>query len=190
MDSSIWQYNREWVRDQAFVAIGHLMAGSRDVAALLLGRLLREFITPEGGAMDSSEVRGPDEAELDQNGVLLYALEQYVRWTGDVSIIAEHWARIAAVAEYPLRPEFAHPESGLLVNSREFWERHRIHGIAPGHGTGPPGVRADRAAGGGQAGGRRCDSPSRRRAGRRTPSACGRRRCRIRDTASSATAPS
>ncbi len=132
MDSSIWQYNREWVRDQAFVAVGHLMAGSRDVAALILGRLLREFITPEGGAMDSSEVRGPDEAELDQNGVLLYALEQYVRWTGDVSMIAEHWARIAAVAEYPLRPEFAHPECGLLVNSREFWERHRIHGITPG----------------------------------------------------------
>jgi hypothetical protein len=132
MDSSIWQYNREWVRDQAFVAIGHLMAGSRDVAALLLGRLLREFTTPEGGAMDSSEVRGPDEAELDQNGVLLYALEQYVRWTGDVSIIAEHWDRISAVAEYPLRPEFAHQESGLLVNSREFWERHRIHGITPG----------------------------------------------------------
>ena len=132
MDSSIWQYNREWVRDQAFVAIGHLMAGSRDVAAVLLRRLLREFITPEGGAMDSSEVRGPDEAELDQNGVLLHALEQYVRWTGDLSIVAEHWARIAAVAEYPLRPEFAHPASGLLVNSREFWERHRIHGIAPG----------------------------------------------------------
>ena len=147
MDSSIWQYNREWVRDQAFVAIGHLMAGSRDVAALLLGRLLREFITPEGGAMDSSEVRSPDEAELDQNGVLLYALEQYVRWTGDVSIIAEHWARIAAAAEYPLRREFAHPESGLLVNSREFWERHRIHGITPGmelahHVFVPIGLRA------------------------------------------------
>jgi hypothetical protein len=132
MDSSIWQYNREWVRDQAFVAIGHLMVGNRDSAALLLGRLLREFITPEGGAMDSSEVRGPDEAELDQNGVLLHALEQYLRWTGDLSIMAEHWSRIAAVAEYPLRPEFAHPASGLLVNSREFWERHRIHGITPG----------------------------------------------------------
>ena len=82
--------------------------------------------------MDSSEVRSSDEAELDQNGVLLYALEQYVRWTGDVSMMAEHWARISAVAEYPLRPEFAHPECGLLVNSREFWERHRIHGITPG----------------------------------------------------------
>ena len=62
MDSSIWQYNREWVRDQAFVAIGFLMAGDDEGAACVLDRLLREFITPDGGAMDSSEVRGRDEA--------------------------------------------------------------------------------------------------------------------------------
>jgi hypothetical protein len=108
------------------------MAGDRESAACLLDRLLREFITPEGGAMDSSEVRGPDEAELDQNGVLLHALEQYVRWTGDVSILTAHWPRIEAAAEYPLRGEFMHRDSGLLVTSREFWERHRIHGIEPG----------------------------------------------------------
>jgi len=132
MDSSIWQYNREWVRDQAFVAIGFLMAGDRERAACVLRRLLREFITAEGGAMDSSEARGRDEAELDQNGVLLYALEQYVRWTGDLSIVAERWPKVMAVAEYPLRPEFAHGASGLLFNAREFWERHRIHGIQPG----------------------------------------------------------
>jgi hypothetical protein len=132
MDASIWQYNREWVRDQAFVATGFLMAGDFEGAACLLDRLLREFITPEGGAMDSSEVRGRDEAELDQNGVLLNALEQYVRWTGDLSLVSGHWPRIEALAEYPLRPEFAHGESGLLSNAREFWERHRIHGIQPG----------------------------------------------------------
>ncbi len=132
MDASIWQYNREWVRDQAFVATGFLMAGDFEGAACLLDRLLREFITPEGGAMDSSEVRGPDEVELDQNGVLLTALEQYVRWTGDLSLVCRHWPRIEAVADYPLRPEFAHRDSGLLSNAREFWERHRIHGIRPG----------------------------------------------------------
>jgi hypothetical protein len=132
MDASIWQYNREWVRDQAFVAIGFLMAGDREGAACLLDRLLREFITAEGGAMDSSEVRSPDEAELDQNGVLLYALEEYVRWTGDVSLVSTHWPRIQAAAEYPLRPQFTHRASGLLSNTREFWERHRLHGIKPG----------------------------------------------------------
>ncbi len=104
--------------------------------------------------MDSSEVRGPDEAELDQNGVLLYALEQYVRWTGDVSMIAEHWARVAAVAEYPLRPRVRAPGERT---PREF---ARVLGTAPDprnharDGTGAPGVRADRVAGGGQAGGR------------------------------------
>ena len=132
IDSSIWQYNREWVRDQALVAIGFLMAGDRDGAACVLGRLLREFITPEGGAMDSSEVRGPDEAELDQNGVLLHALEQYVRWTGDISIVAEHWPRIEAARRIPAAPGIRAQGSGLLSNSREFWERHRIHGIQPG----------------------------------------------------------
>jgi hypothetical protein len=132
MDASIWQYGREWVRDQAFVAVGCLMAGDRHAASCILDRLLRDFVTDEGGTVDSSEVRGRDEAELDQNGALLYALEQYVHWTGDLSLVNGRWTRISAVADYPLRPEFIHPASGLLFNSREFWERHRLHGILPG----------------------------------------------------------
>jgi hypothetical protein len=130
-DASIWQYNREWVRDQAFVALGLLMAGDRETGGRILRRLLREFVTPEGGCMDSSEVRARDEAELDQNGVLLHVLHQYVLWTGDLALVKDAWDRIAAVADYPLRTEFGHP-SGLLHNCREFWERHRIHGIEPG----------------------------------------------------------
>ena len=132
MDAGIWQYNREWVRDQALVAVGFLVAGDRQGAACILRRLLREFVTDEGGTVDSSEVRGADEAELDQNGALLHALERYVRWTGDRSLIEDNWSRIEAVAEYPLRQEFAHAPSGLLFNSREFWERHRYHGVQPG----------------------------------------------------------
>jgi hypothetical protein len=131
LDSSIWQYNREWVRDQAFVALGLAMAGDCHTAGRILRRLLREFVTPEGGCVDSSEVRAPDEAELDQNGVLLHALHQYVLWSGDLALVRDAWDRVSAVADYPLRPEFAHP-SGLLRNCREFWERHRIHGIEPG----------------------------------------------------------
>jgi len=132
MDSSIWQYNREWVRDQSLVAIGFLMSGDPERAGCVLSRLLSEFVTPDGGAMDSSEARAADEAELDQNGVLLYAINQFVRWTGDASMLEAWWPRIAAAADYPLRPEFAHPGSGLLFNAREFWERHRVHGIGPG----------------------------------------------------------
>jgi hypothetical protein len=132
MDSSIWQYNREWVRDQAFVAIGYLMTGDGSRARRILRRLLDEFVTPDGGAMDSSEARTADEAEIDQNGILLLALEQYVRWTGDASLLEESWPRIAATADYPLRPMFAEGTSGLLCNVREFWERHSAHGIRPG----------------------------------------------------------
>jgi hypothetical protein len=132
MDGSIWQYNREWVRDQALVALGFLHAGDRHHAALILRRLLCDFITADGAAIDSSEVRSLDEVELDQNGVLLYAVQQYVRWTGDLAFARDLWPRLVAVADYPLRPEFVDPRCGLLHNSREFWERHYIHGITPG----------------------------------------------------------
>jgi hypothetical protein len=132
VDAGYWQYTREWVRDQAFMALGLVMAGHREEASVVLRRLLREFVTAEGGTIDSSEVRGPDEVELDQNGVLLYALGEYACWTGDLDLVASSWDRITAVAEFPLRPEFRHEPSGMLHNAREFWERHRIHGIEPG----------------------------------------------------------
>jgi len=132
VDASLWQYTREWVRDQAFMALGLVCAGRRQEALVICRRLLREFVTAEGATIDSSEVRGPDEVELDQNGVLLYVLREYVRWTGDLDLVASSWERIAAVADFPLRPEFRHEPSGMLHNAREFWERHRIHGIEPG----------------------------------------------------------
>ena len=132
VDASVWQYTREWVRDQAFMALGLVMAGHREEAAVICRRLLREFVTAEGATIDSSEVRGPNEVELDQNGVLLYVLREYVRWTGDLDLVASSWERISAVADFPLRPEFRHEPSGMLHNAREFWERHRIHGIEPG----------------------------------------------------------
>jgi hypothetical protein len=132
MDARIWQHDREGVRDQALVAIGLVMAGDRPSAACLFRRLLREFVTADGSTIDAGEVHDPDDVELDQNGALLHALEHYTRWTGDLSVVEEAWDRVEAVAEFPLRPAFAHPASGLLHNSREFWGRHRAHGIEPG----------------------------------------------------------
>ena len=114
------------------LALGLVMAGHREEAATILRRLLREFVTDEGATFDSSEVRGADEVELDQNGVLLYAIHQYVNWTGDLDLPASAWDRIVAVADFPLRPEFRHAPSGMLHNVREFWERHAVHGIEPG----------------------------------------------------------
>ncbi|MGE5198289.1 MAG: hypothetical protein ACM3H9_01520 [Rhodospirillaceae bacterium] len=132
LDGSIWQYNREWVRDQAFVALALTQLGERRRAATILRRLAAEFVTPEGATLDSSEVRGRDDVELDQNGALLHVLGEHVAWTGDLDLVRDLWDRIAALAEYPLRPEFRHGPSGMLSGSREFWERHAAHGIEPG----------------------------------------------------------
>ncbi len=132
VDASIWQYNREWVRDHSWIAVGLLLSGQHAPARTLLERLLREFVTADGDPIDSSQHRHPDEVELDQNGELLYALDQYTRWTGDRSLIKTHWRRVESLAEFPLRDIFRHAPSGLLINKREYWERHSIHGIQPG----------------------------------------------------------
>jgi hypothetical protein len=132
LDGSIWQYNREWVRDQAFIALALTQLGGRRLAATVLRRLATEFVTADGATLDSSAVRSRDDVELDQNGALLYVLGEYAAWTGDVTLVGELWDRIAAIAEYPLREEFRHGASGMLSGSREFWERHAAHGIEPG----------------------------------------------------------
>jgi len=132
LDGSIWQYNLEWVRDQSFIALALVMSGQAGAARTVLDRLLREFISGEGAPMDSSRFRPCEESEVDQNGVLLFALESYVNWTGDLDLAKEHWDRIAKAAAFPLRPVFRHAPSGLLLNRREFWERHGAHGLQPG----------------------------------------------------------
>jgi hypothetical protein len=132
VDASIWQYNREWVRDHSFMALGLILAGHHDKAGILLRRLLAEFVSDEGDCIDSSERRAPEDVELDQNGALLNAVREYVCWTGDFGIVEEYWEKIRKTAEFPLRPKFRHAASQLLCNSREYWERHAAHGIEPG----------------------------------------------------------
>ncbi len=132
VDASIWQYNGEWVRDHSMMAIGLTLAGHHEMARNMLVRLFRDFVTEHGDTVDSSQKRHLDEVELDQNGILIYALKQYVCWSGDHEIIKELWDKIKITAEFPLQDYFRHPPSGLLVNQREYWERHRIHGIEKG----------------------------------------------------------
>ena len=132
LDGSIWQYNREWCRDQSMVALALTMIGEQARARTILARLLADFVTPEGDTVDSSERRDPDEIELDQNGFLLTALREYTLWTGDAELARSSWKRIVALAEFPLGKAFRRAKSGLLANRREFWERHRAHGIQPG----------------------------------------------------------
>jgi len=132
VDGSIWQYNREWVRDQAMMAVGLTLSGHHGKARAVLQRLISELVTDEGDTIDSSERRHPDEVELDQNGVLLYAIKQYVLWTYDLELLSKNWKKIKAVARFPLKHVFRHFPSGLLANTREYWERHRAHGIKKG----------------------------------------------------------
>jgi hypothetical protein len=132
VDGSIWQYNREWVRDQAMMTVGLTLSGHHEIACRMLNRLLNEFVTDEGDTIDSSEKRDPDEVELDQNGVLLYAIKNYVLWSGDHDFVAQHWDKIFSTAGFPLKDVFQHQPSGLLANQREYWERHRAHGIERG----------------------------------------------------------
>jgi len=132
MDGSIWQYNLEWVRDQAFAAMALAMSGQPGPARTILARLLSDFVSDEGATKDSSRLRPLEESEVDQNGALLFALESYVQWTGDQDLVLSNWDRIEKAAAFPLRPEFRHEPSGLIVNRREFWERHGAHGIGMG----------------------------------------------------------
>jgi hypothetical protein len=132
VDGGVWQYNGEWLRDQAMVALALTMTGNRGLARTMFERLLDRFVTDEGDTIDSSEKRDPDEVELDQAGFLLTALKDYVLWTADLELARLHWKKIVAAAEFPLRKVFRHRRSGLLMNQREFWERHGAHGIEPG----------------------------------------------------------
>lgn len=133
MDAGIWQYNFEWVRDQSMIAIGSVLSGHTDVANVSLRRIFDRSIDDEGRARDASRQRPPETAELDQNGQLLYALWMHWVWTGDQSIIKRYWPKIRAVANYVLKPEFLDPATGLVKNSREFWERDPAFGVKEGY---------------------------------------------------------
>ncbi|MGA3244962.1 MAG: hypothetical protein ABSE41_10115 [Bacteroidota bacterium] len=133
MDAGIWQYNFEWVRDQSMITIGSVLSGHTDVAEISLRRILDRSIDEEGRARDASRQRPAETAELDQNGQLLYALWTHWVWTGDQSIVKHYWPKIRAVANYVLKPEFLDPATGLVKNSREFWERDPAFGVKEGY---------------------------------------------------------
>lgn len=132
VDASIWQYNREWVRDHSFMTIGLILSGEHELAKVLLERLINDFVCEDGDCIDSSEKREPDEVELDQNGTLIYTIKTYVLWTGDFDLVEKYWEKIKKIVEFPLNDVFRHKESRMFYNSREYWERHSAYGIKPG----------------------------------------------------------
>jgi len=132
VDCSIWQHNRERVRDQAMMAVGLTISGHHKIAYTILDRLFEKFVTKKGDIIDSSEERGSDEVDLDQNGVLLFALKNYVLWTDSQELIVKHWNKIAASAEFHLSDVFLQKRSGLLANRKEYWGRNQAYGIVKG----------------------------------------------------------
>ncbi|MFH0991699.1 MAG: twin-arginine translocation signal domain-containing protein [bacterium] len=133
MDAGIWQYNLEWVRDHSMIVVGSVLAGHHDIVEPSLQRMLARSVDESGRAIDASRHRPPQTIELDQNGELLYALWTHWVWSGDDSMIKLHWPKIKAVANYPLKPEFLDPATGMVKNSREYWERDPGFGVKEGY---------------------------------------------------------
>ncbi len=131
-DASIWQYGYEWSGDASNVAEALVYSGQFEVARCVLENILTRMTIPEGMAMESSRFRGGQDAELNNNGEILKACRTYLDWTGDREFIEVHYDRIAAIADYLLRPEFLHEETGMLVASRDIWERNAEVGILLG----------------------------------------------------------
>lgn len=132
-DASIWQYGYEWSGDAANVVEALVYSGQFEVASDVLENILTRLTIPEGMAMESSRFRGGADAELNNNGEILKACRTYLDWTGDREFIGAHYDRIAAIANYLLRPEFLNEETGMLIAARDIWERNAAMGILPGY---------------------------------------------------------
>jgi hypothetical protein len=133
MDAGIWEYNLEWVRDQSMAAVASCMINSLDRAESILTRILKNSVDESGSTTDASRSRTIDMAELDQNGQLLYALWTHWVWSGEDNLIKNYWNKIQKVADYVLNSECYDSHSGLVKNSREFWERNSNHGVEEGY---------------------------------------------------------
>ncbi len=132
MDGSIWQYNLEWVRDQAISAMAAAMTGDLELSAAMLDRMLTRSVTSEGGTVDSSRTRPMELVELDQNGILLLSLWTHWMWSGSDALLKKHAKKIRALGSFLTRPEVFDAETGMLHNLREYWERDSAFGVKDG----------------------------------------------------------
>ncbi|MDP4198913.1 MAG: hypothetical protein Q8922_10765 [Bacteroidota bacterium] len=132
-DASIWQYGYEWSGDASIACEAAVYSGQFEVARSVLANILTRLTISEGMAVESSRFRGGKDAELNNNGEILKACRTYLEWTGDRELIEAFYPRIQAIADYLLRPEYLNEETGLLMASRDIWERGEAMGILPGY---------------------------------------------------------
>lgn len=131
-DSGIWMYNMEWVRDDSMFTIGLVQAGFVEEAKIALTKMLERSVGADGRTIESSRWFGHDYTELDQNGVLIFAMWTYLCWTGDERFVRKYWKKLTLVADFPLQDIFWNKTSRMLRNKREFWERNDTHGFTDG----------------------------------------------------------
>jgi len=133
MNSGLFQYGGEWVRDSTICGMGAVLAGLPGVGRAILERLLVEKVDPEGRCWEYLSFRPDELMELDQNAVLTHGVWTHWVWTGSDDLVRKHWEILRRLADFPLRPAFRDPATGLLKSAREFWERHAMHGFSPGY---------------------------------------------------------
>jgi hypothetical protein len=133
MDAAPWMYNMEWVSDHALAIEALLHCGMVDEARTMLERNLASAIGADGRTIESSRWFGYEYTELNQNGMLLYAVWVYVCWTGDYDLIKRYWKKIELCANFPLLDVFRDKKTKMMKNRREFWERSDTHGIEEGY---------------------------------------------------------
>ncbi|MBC8144251.1 MAG: hypothetical protein H7X80_01630, partial [bacterium] len=130
-NASLFQYEFEWGMDAAMVASAACAAGDHELAAEVIDNIVSRLSNDDGMIAEAGRFRGGELSELNGNGAVLNAINRYHRCTRDVAFIREHWHRIVAIAEYPLREEFKH-ECGMLRTRRDFWERFPWQGVGDG----------------------------------------------------------
>lgn len=133
MDAGTWMYNMEWLGDHALASESLLRAGFPGEARLLIEKNLRDSIGPDGRTIESGRWFGYEYTEINQNGMMLFALWQYLCWTGDRALLKKYWPKILLCGDFPLRKEFLDAETHLVRNRREFWERSDSYGIQEGY---------------------------------------------------------
>ncbi|HTY58073.1 MAG TPA: hypothetical protein VMF59_04615, partial [Bacteroidota bacterium] len=133
MDAGTWMYNMEWLGDHAMASESLLRSGFIGEARQLIEKNLRDSIGPDGRTIESGRFFGYEYTEIVQNGIMLFALWNYVCWTGDRTLLKKYWPKIRLCGDFPLAKYFLDPKTHLVHNKREFWERSDTHGIEDGY---------------------------------------------------------
>ena len=122
MNAGIFEYGAQWVRDSSNTLLGMIHAGQFEPARAGFDHILTKMIGDDGRTMVANRFENPDLEQFDQMGELLHGLKAYRDWTGDDSLIRQHRAKLVALIERPLRPQFR-DATGMVHNRREYWER-------------------------------------------------------------------